>query len=102
MFESVWMECEKLFGCYEEIDKVFEEIFWCVGMWKVGKKNVVLVFRIQFREWCKIIRGMVIEFVMMLVEDIVCRNGKQFGFDRLLLLSYLNGQCWNDEKLEII
>lgn len=42
------------------------------------------------------------EFATMLAEDIACRNGKQFGFDRLLPSSYLNGQRWNDEKPETI
>ncbi|EJS6965292.1 helix-turn-helix domain-containing protein, partial [Salmonella enterica subsp. enterica serovar Schwarzengrund] len=42
------------------------------------------------------------EFATMLAEDIACRLGKQFGFDRLLPSSYLNGQRWNDEKPETI
>ncbi|EAR2456964.1 replication protein [Salmonella enterica subsp. enterica serovar Schwarzengrund] len=102
MSESVRTKCEKSSGRQEETDKAFEEIFWCAGMRKAGKKNAASAFRTQFREWRKITRGTASEFATMLAEDIACRNGKQFGFDRLLPSSYLNGQRWNDEKPETI
>ncbi|EFB9665503.1 helix-turn-helix domain-containing protein [Escherichia coli] len=102
MFEHVRTECEKSPDRHEEIDKAFEEIFWCAGMRKAGKKNAASAFRTQFREWRKTTRGTASEFATMLAEDIACRNGKQFGFDRLLPSSYLNGQRWNDEKPETI
>lgn len=102
MFEHVRTECEKTPDRHEETDKAFEEIFWCAGMRKAGKKNAASAFRTQFREWRKATRGTASEFATMLAEDIACRNGKQFGFDRLLPSSYLNGQRWNDEKPETI
>ncbi|EAB1941461.1 replication protein [Salmonella enterica] len=102
MSESVRTKCEKSSGRHEETDKAFEEIFWCAGMRKAGKKNAASAFRTQFREWRKTTRGTASEFATMLAEDIACRNGKQFGFDRLLPSSYLNGQRWNDEKPETI
>lgn len=102
MSESVRTKCEKSSGRHEETDKAFEEIFWCAGMRKAGKKNAASAFRTQFREWRKITRGTASEFATMLAEDIACRKGKQFGFDRLLPSSYLNGQRWNDEKPETI
>lgn len=102
MFEHVLTECEKTPDRHEETDKAFEEIFWCAGMRKAGKKNAASAFRTQFREWRKTTRGTASEFATMLAEDIACRLGKQFGFDRLLPSSYLNGQRWNDEKPETI
>ncbi|WP_112040460.1 helix-turn-helix domain-containing protein, partial [Escherichia coli] len=84
MFEHVRTECEKTPDRHEETDKAFEEIFWCAGMRKAGKKNAASAFRTQFREWRKTTRGTASEFATMLAEDIACRNGKQFGFDRLL------------------
>lgn len=102
MSESVRTKCEKSSGRHEETDNAFEEIFWCAGMRKAGKKNAASAFRTQFREWRKTTRGAASEFATMLAEDIACRNGKQFGFDRLLPSSYLNGQRWNDEKPETI
>ncbi|EKS2758141.1 replication protein [Salmonella enterica] len=102
MSESVRTKCEKSSGRHEETDKAFEEIFWCAGMRKAGKKNAASAFRTQFREWRKTTRGTASEFATMLAEDIACRNGKQFGFDRLLPSSYLNGQRWSDEKPETI
>ncbi|EDK4031460.1 replication protein [Salmonella enterica subsp. salamae] len=102
MSESVRTECEKSSDRHEETDKAFEEIFWCAGMRKAGKKNAASAFRTQFREWRKTTKGTASEFATMLAEDIACRNGKQFGFDRLLPSSYLNGQRWNDEKPETI
>ncbi|EDX4100659.1 helix-turn-helix domain-containing protein [Salmonella enterica] len=102
MFEHVRTKCEKTPDRHEETDKAFEEIFWCAGMRKAGKKNAASAFRTQFREWRKTTRGTASEFATMLAEDIACRNGKQFGFDRLLPSSYLNGQRWNDEKPETI
>ncbi|EJT8742392.1 helix-turn-helix domain-containing protein, partial [Escherichia coli] len=92
MFEHVRTECEKTPDRHEETDKAFEEIFWCAGMRKAGKKNAASAFRTQFREWRKTTRGTASEFATMLAEDIACRLGKQFGFDRLLPSSYLNGQ----------
>ncbi|EHU5816731.1 replication protein [Salmonella enterica] len=102
MSESVRTECEKSSDRHEETDKAFEGIFWCAGMRKAGKKNAASAFRTQFREWRKTTKGTASEFATMLAEDIACRNGKQFGFDRLLPSSYLNGQRWNDEKPETI
>ncbi|HDC7268373.1 TPA: helix-turn-helix domain-containing protein [Escherichia coli] len=102
MFERVRTKCEKSPDLHEETDKAFEEIFWCAGMRKSGKKNAASAFRTQFREWRKTTKGTASEFATMLAEDIACRNGKQFGFDRLLPSSYLNGQRWNDEKPETI
>ncbi len=102
MFEHVRTECEKTPDRHEETDKAFEEIFWCAGMRKAGKKNAASAFRTQFREWRKTTRGTASEFATMLAEDIACRLGKQFGFDRLLPSSYLSGQRWNDEKPETI
>ncbi|HAJ0201740.1 TPA: helix-turn-helix domain-containing protein [Escherichia coli] len=102
MFEHVRTEWEKTPDRHEETDKAFEEIFWCAGMRKAGKKNAASAFRTQFREWRKTTRGTASEFATMLAEDIACRNGKQFGFDRLLPSSYLKGQRWNDEKPETI
>lgn len=102
MSESVRTECEKSSDRHEDTDKAFEEIFWCAGMRKAGKKNAASAFRTQFREWRKTTGGTASEFATMLAEDIACRNGKQFGFDRLLPSSYLNGQRWNDEKPETI
>ncbi|GEG49425.1 helix-turn-helix domain-containing protein [Escherichia coli] len=101
-FEHVRTKCEKSSDRHEETDKAFEEIFWCAGMRKAGKKNAASAFRTQFREWRKTTGGTASEFATMLAEDIACRNGKQFGFDRLLPSSYLNGQRWNDEKPETI
>ncbi|EHH5357746.1 helix-turn-helix domain-containing protein [Escherichia coli] len=101
-FERVRTKCEKSSDRHEETDKAFEEIFWCAGMRKAGKKNAASAFRTQFREWRKTTGGTASEFATMLAEDIACRNGKQFGFDRLLPSSYLNGQRWNDEKPETI
>lgn len=102
MSESIRTESEKSSSRHEETDRPFEEIFWCAGMRKAGKKNAASAFRTQFREWRKTTRGTASEFARMLAEDIACRNGKQFGFDRLLPSSYLNGQRWNDEKPETI
>ncbi|EPZ2134790.1 helix-turn-helix domain-containing protein, partial [Escherichia coli] len=53
MFEHVRTECEKSPDRHEETDKAFEEIFWCAGMRKAGKKNAASAFRTQFREWRK-------------------------------------------------
>ncbi|EGO0766947.1 helix-turn-helix domain-containing protein, partial [Salmonella enterica] len=49
MFEHVRTECEKTPDRHEETDKAFEEIFWCAGMRKAGKKNAASAFRTQFR-----------------------------------------------------
>ncbi|ECU2862413.1 winged helix-turn-helix transcriptional regulator, partial [Salmonella enterica subsp. enterica serovar Schwarzengrund] len=73
MFEHVRTECEKTPDRHEETDKAFEEIFWCAGMRKAGKKNAASAFRTQFREWRKTTRGTASEFATMLAEDIACR-----------------------------
>ncbi|ECW2450779.1 hypothetical protein F3V47_10505, partial [Salmonella enterica] len=87
---------------HEETDKAFENIFWIAGMRKTGKKNAASAFRTQFAAWRKDTHGSAEDFARMLAEDIRCRAGTQFGFDRLHPATYLNGQRWNDEKPETI
>lgn len=83
----------------QEADHAFESIFWCAGMRKDGKKNAASAFRTQFKEWRAVSKGTAEQFATMLAEDISARiTHKQFGFDRLLPASYLNGQRWQDEK----
>lgn len=83
---------------HQATDEAFEKIFWIAGMRKDGKKNAASAFRTQFKEWRAVTKGTAEQFASMLAEDIACRLGKQFGFDRLLPSSYLNGQRWNDQK----
>lgn len=83
---------------HQATDEAFEKIFWIAGMRKDGKKNAASAFRTQFKEWRAVSKGTAEQFASMLAEDISCRLGKQFGFDRLLPSSYLNGQRWNDQK----
>ncbi|AXF66092.1 replication protein [Leclercia sp. W17] len=83
---------------HQATDEAFEKIFWIAGMRKDGKKNAASAFRTQFKEWRAATKGTAEQFASMLAEDIACRLGKQFGFDRLLPSSYLNGQRWNDQK----
>ncbi|EBV6443459.1 replication protein [Salmonella enterica] len=98
MPEQVQAMQEKAPSRHEETDKAFESIFWCAGMRKTGKKNAASAFRTQFALWRKETHGSPEEFARMLAEDIRCRAGVQFGFDRLHPATYLNGQRWNDEK----
>lgn len=100
--EQVQTECKKdpqPSNKNQETDQAFESIFWCAGMRKDGKKNASSAFRTQFKEWRSSSKGSAEEFARMLAEDISSRiANKQFGFDRLLPASYLNGQRWKDEK----
>ncbi|WP_130834313.1 replication protein [[Erwinia] mediterraneensis] len=102
MSEQVQTVCEKSAKTAtknQDTDRAFETIFWCAGMRKAGKKNASSAFRTQFKEWRSISKGTAEEFATMLADDISARiASKQFGFDRLLPASYLNGQRWNDEK----
>ncbi|WP_105624048.1 replication protein [Cronobacter malonaticus] len=98
MPEQVQAKQEKSPSRHEETDKAFENIFWCAGMRKTGKKNAASAFRTQFTLWRKETHGSPEEFARMLAEDIRCRAGLQFGFDRLHPATYLNGQRWNDDK----
>lgn len=83
-----------------QLDEAFETIFWIAGMRKEGKKKALSAFKTQFKEWRKVFKGTPGEFSTMLAEDIACRIGKQFGFDKLHPASYLNGKRWEDEKPE--
>lgn len=98
MPEQVQAKQEKASSQHEETDKAFENIFWCAGMRKTGKKNAASAFRTQFTLWRKETHGSPEEFARMLAEDIRCRSGIQFGFDRLHPATYLNGQRWTDDK----
>ncbi|EBK8975373.1 replication protein [Salmonella enterica subsp. enterica serovar Falkensee] len=100
--EQVQAEDKKPSPRHEETDKAFENIFWIAGMRKTGKKNAASAFRTQFAAWRKDTHGSAEDFARMLAEDIRCRAGTQFGFDRLHPATYLNGQRWNDEKPETI
>ncbi|MGP2900529.1 replication protein [Serratia ureilytica] len=80
------------------VDEAFESTFWCAGMVKTGKKAAKSAFATQFREWRKQSGGSPIQFAQFLADDIACRKGKQFGFEKLHPATYLNGKRWEDEK----
>ncbi|MBL5927824.1 replication protein [Enterobacter asburiae] len=98
MPEQVQAKQEKSPDRHEETDQAFEDIFWCAGMHKTGKKNAKSAFRTQFTLWRKETKGSAGEFAKFLADDIKLRLGVQFGFDKLHPSTYLNGQRWNDEK----
>lgn len=98
MPEQVQAKQKKSSDQHEETDLAFEDIFWCAGMHKTGKKNAKSAFRTQFSIWRKETKGSAGEFARFLAEDIKLRLGVQFGFDKLHPSTYLNGQRWNDEK----
>lgn len=98
MPEQVQAKKKKSSDQHEETDHAFENIFWCAGMRKTGKKNAISAFRTQFSLWRKETKGSAGEFAKFLADDIKLRLGVQFGFDKLHPSTYLNGQRWNDEK----
>ncbi|WIJ49641.1 replication protein [Enterobacter roggenkampii] len=98
MPEQVQAKQKKSSDQHEETDQAFENIFWCAGMHKTGKKNSKSAFRTQFTLWRKETKGSADEFARFLADDIKLRLGVQFGFDKLHPSTYLNGQRWNDEK----
>lgn len=98
MPEQVQAKQKKSSDQHEETDQAFENIFWCAGMHKTGKKNAKSAFRTQFTLWRKVTKGSPGEFARFLADDIKLRLGVQFGFDKLHPSTYLNGQRWNDEK----
>ncbi|EPY9613791.1 replication protein [Enterobacter cloacae] len=98
MPEQVQAKQKKSSDQHEEMDHAFENIFWCAGMHKTGKKNAKSAFRTQFTLWRKDTKGSAGEFAKFLADDIKLRLGVQFGFDKLHPSTYLNGQRWNDEK----
>ena len=98
MPEQVQAKQKKSSDQHEETDQAFENIFWCAGMHKTGKKNAKSAFRTQFSLWRKETKGSAGEFARFLANDIKLRLGVQFGFDKLHPSTYLNGQRWNDEK----
>ncbi|EBS7623095.1 replication protein [Salmonella enterica] len=98
MPEQVQAKQKKTSNQHEETDQAFENIFWCAGMHKTGKKNAKSAFRTQFTLWRKGTKGSAGEFARFLADDIKLRLGVQFGFDKLHPSTYLNGQRWNDEK----
>lgn len=98
MPEPVQAKQKKPSDQHEETDQAFENIFWCAGMHKTGKKNAKSAFRTQFTLWRKETKGSAGEFARFLADDIKIRLGVQFGFDKLHPSTYLNGQRWNDEK----
>lgn len=101
MPEQVQAEDEKPSGepaKLNPVDEAFESTFWCAGMVKTGKKSAKSAFATQFKEWRKQSGGSPIQFAQFLADDIACRKGKQFGFEKLHPTTYLNGKRWDDEK----
>ncbi|KAB5497781.1 replication protein [Serratia sp. RJAL6] len=101
MPEQVQAECEKTSSEPAKpnpVDEAFESTFWCAGMVKTGKKAAKSAFATQYREWRKQSGGSPIQFAQFLADDIACRKGKQFGFEKLHPATYLNGKRWEDEK----
>lgn len=74
-------------------DEHFER-FWKAGMRKVNKPKA----RTAFSTKRKKLKMSAKDFADMLIADVQARKDKQFGFDRLHPVTYLNNERWNDEK----
>ncbi|WP_446470609.1 replication protein [Xenorhabdus stockiae] len=100
--EQVQTECEKTSlepAKQDQIQSVFENIFWLAGMKKIGKPKAFSAFKSQFKAWRKETGGTPEQFATFLVEDIRSRlQAKIFGFENLHPTTYLNQKRWTDEK----
>lgn len=101
MSESVRTECENHLTVTKKSTRHSRKYSGVQACGKPGRKTQLRHSEHSSGNGVKL-PGTASEFATMLAEDIACRNGKQFGFDRLLPSSYLNGQRWNDEKPETI
>lgn len=64
----------------------------------MAKLKALPAFEKKYRAWKKTNGGPPDVFARMLAEDIQLRlSANVFGFDKLLPVSYLNGERWNDE-----
>lgn len=83
----------------DSIQLAFEKIFWPAGLRKVAKLKALPAFEKKYRAWKKTNGGPPDVFARMLAEDIQLRlSANVFGFDKLLPVSYLSGERWNDER----
>lgn len=74
------------------IDQLFEQ-FWLAGMVKVNKKKALTVFRAKIKN-----ESDKEAFRTLLVDDVTYRlYMKQFGFDKMHPVTYLNGERWTDD-----
>ncbi|QTL40574.1 replication protein [Xenorhabdus budapestensis] len=100
--EQVQTECEKPSpepAKQDQIQSVFENIFWLAGMKKIGKPKALSAFKSQFKAWRKETGGTPEQFAAFLVGDIRSRlQAKIFGFENLHPTTYLNQKRWEDEK----
>ncbi|MCC8378659.1 replication protein [Xenorhabdus sp. PB30.3] len=100
--EQVQTECEKTSlepAKQDQVQSVFENIFWLAGMKKIGKPKALSAFKSQFKAWRKETGGTPEQFATFLVEDIRSRlQAKIFGFENLHPTTYLNQKRWTDEK----
>ncbi len=83
----------------DPVETAFEKIFWCAGLRKDSKVKSLSAFRTKFKAHHAATQGTPEQFAAMLAEDIQLRvQGQQFGIDKLLPATYLNGERWNDQK----
>lgn len=83
----------------DSIQQAFENIFWPAGLRRVAKLKALPAFEKKYRIWKTSNGGQPDVFARMLAEDIRLRlSAKVFGFDKLLPVSYLNDERWNDER----
>lgn len=83
----------------KSIQLAFEKIFWPAGLRKMAKARALPAFEKKYRAWKKTNGGPPEVFARMLAEDIQLRlSASVFGFDKLLPVSYLSGERWNDER----
>lgn len=77
-----------------QIESAFE-IFWAAGMRKVNKKGALK----SFKAICKKDGDTSPECIAKhLAQDVRARlSAKQFGFETLHPMTYINGERWNDE-----
>lgn len=76
------------------------ELFWKSGMKKLNKKKALSAFKTAFKSAKPKLKtkNKENEFAAYLVRDVQKRiKNKQFGFDRLHPVTYLNGERWHDE-----
>lgn len=81
------------------LDDCFE-LFWKSGMKKLNKKKALSAFKTAFKNAKPKLKtdNKEDEFAAYLVRDVQKRiKNKQFGFDRLHPVTYLNGERWHDE-----
>ena len=83
-----------------ELEDAFD-VFWQAGLRKLNKRKAESAFKSAYKRVKASFSGSVMDMATQLSEDVKMRlESGQLGFEAMHPTTYLNGNRWEDERVE--